>query len=147
MYETPSEVDCTPHPVKLATKNLRINQLIYTIMEIRGRVVSGLGDGAKHVEKYMPHLENTLGLTFHPGTLNIIAQKVPEFNGFKKYSITPVDMGAVDCYLARIYDIECAIVIPQRTAHDPDIVEIIAPVNLRETLSLKNGDEIVCELV
>lgn len=119
-------------------------------MEIKGTVVSGVGDGKWYVEKYLPYFEQTLGFTCYPGTLNMKVQKAPDFNGAKKISITPAenDLVAVDCYLVLINGVyDGAVVIPRITRHGKEIIELIAAVNLREELKLKDGDEVACELV
>jgi riboflavin kinase len=45
-------------------------------------------------------------------------------------------------FKAFIGSVECAVVIPEVPGYPSDILEIIAPVNLREALKLKDGDEI-----
>lgn len=119
-------------------------------MEIRGRVVSGLGEGQQYIAKYLEYFETTLGFTCHPGTLNMKVEKLPSFTGFKKFRIEPKEQefGAVDCYLVKINgEYDGAIVIPEKTKYGKDVLEVVAPVNLREELGLKDGDELVCELV
>jgi riboflavin kinase len=37
---------------------------------------------------------------------------------------------------------ECAIVIPEIADYPEDVLEVIAPINLRDKLSLKNGDTV-----
>lgn len=43
--------------------------------------------------------------------------------------------------------IKGAIVIPEKTRHEKNILEIVAPVNLRKALKLKDGDSIQIEVV
>lgn len=117
-------------------------------MDVRGVVVSGLGEGKQYVPRYLPLFEAQLGITCYPGTLNVRMPAKPQFDTSKKITITPAEGSPVDCYMViidRAYD--GAIVIPHKTDHDPMIIEIISPVNLREELHLKDGDEIQCELV
>ncbi len=45
-------------------------------------------------------------------------------------------------FKAFIADLECAIVLPQVGNYPPDILEIIAPLNLRTALNLKDGDKL-----
>ncbi len=119
-------------------------------MEIRGRVVSGTGEGQHYVKEYTQYFENALGFTCFPGTLNIKVDQIPNLNGFKKFRVIPEksEFAPVDCYLVVINDeVDGAIVIPEKTRHGPDIIELIASVNLREHFELKDGDEVVCELV
>jgi len=118
---------------------------------IIGEVVSGIGEGAYYVRQYAPLIREYLGFDPYPGTLNVrvIFPKtifdalcnvrpiiIP---GFTKEGRT---FGDVRAYRVKIDNIEGAIVIPSRTIHPPKIAEIIAPVNLRKTLNLKDGDRI-----
>jgi riboflavin kinase len=45
-------------------------------------------------------------------------------------------------FKAAIGTVECAIVIPEVAGYPQNVLEIIAPVNLREKLRLADGDEI-----
>jgi len=53
--------------------------------------------------------------------------------------------GGCRCYRIRINGIGAAIVQPDRSNYPADLVEIIAPVNLRESLHLLDGDEVELE--
>ena len=49
--------------------------------------------------------------------------------------------GPVACYPTRVNDlVDAAILLIQRTHHKLNVIEVIAPVNLREKLKLKDGD-------
>jgi riboflavin kinase len=51
--------------------------------------------------------------------------------------------GDVICYRVRINQkIEAAVVIAQRTHHSEDILEIVAPVDIRKTLELEDDDTV-----
>lgn len=119
-------------------------------MEIRGKVTSGGGEGSQYVRRYIPYFEQALGFTCFPGTLNIKVDVLPSFEGVKKYTVVPEeqDLHPVDCYLVLINgEYDGAIVIPHKTQYGKDLIEVIAPVELRDALALKDGDELVCELV
>ena len=119
-------------------------------MQITGEVTSGLGEGSVYVNKYLPYFESILGFTCFPGTLNLNIKKKLDLNGAKKFTIEPDDkiLGKVDCYLVRINDdYDGAIVVPQKTRHNQNIIELIASVDLRNSLQLKDGDTLTCELV
>ena len=62
--------------------------------------------------------------------------------GFKDKSRS---FGALDCYKIKVKGIPAAVIVPERTRHDEDIVEIIAPKYLRGELKLKNKDMLVIE--
>jgi riboflavin kinase len=42
--------------------------------------------------------------------------------------------------------VKCAIVIPDVPNYPEDVLEIVAPVNLREKLQLKDGDHVEIEV-
>ena len=47
----------------------------------------------------------------------------------------------VIAYKAKIRNIDCAIIVPERS-HYTDIIEIICQYHLRRTLSLEDGDSV-----
>jgi riboflavin kinase len=121
-----------------------------------GEVVSGLGEGAYYVQRYRGRIREYLGFDPYPGTLNVrvIFPKtifdalcnvrpiiIP---GFVKEGRT---FGDVRAYRVKINGIEGAIVIPSRTVHPPKIAEIVAPVKVREKLSLRDGDRIKIKVI
>lgn len=117
-------------------------------MIIKGKVVSGLGKGQIYIPQYLPYFETMLGFTCFPGTLNMKVEELPVLDPTKKISIVPDESEAVDCYLVTINNqFDGAIVIPHKTEHEKNIIELIAPVNLREELKVHDGDEVQCELV
>lgn len=115
-------------------------------MRITGRVVSGLGEGRRYMKKYKKNLEKALGMKFYSGTLNIRVKKQHVFR--KAITIEPPSEGlfTVRCVKARINrKTRGAIVLPVKTRHKKNIIEIIAPVNLRKALKLKDGDILEAE--
>jgi riboflavin kinase len=50
--------------------------------------------------------------------------------------------GGGKCYPIEIDGIKSAIIIPDRTHYPADLLEIIAPLKLREALKLNDGDEV-----
>lgn len=121
-----------------------------------GEVVSGLGEGAYYVQVYSERIREYLGFNPYPGTLNV---KVifPKTIFDALYNVRPIvipgfvkdgrTFGDVRAYRIRINGIEGAIVIPSRTVHPPKIAEIVAPVNIRGKLGLKDGDRVKIEVV
>ncbi len=116
---------------------------------IYGELESGLGEGAWYIsqEGYSQQFIDVLGFVPFPGTLNLrilniddlkkiahIRQSEPYIiRGFQKKGR---HFGDVMCYKARFIDGTMgAIIIPSRTHHNKDILEAIAPVNLREKLA------------
>jgi riboflavin kinase len=116
----------------------------------RGKIFSGSGEGAKFVS--LPWVKaqiiEKLGFTPYNGTLNIkldeksLTLKRSLLNKAKPIPILPQKgFCRGTCFKAIFMDrLECAIVIPKVDNYPEDIIEIIAPLNLREKFQLKDGD-------
>lgn len=123
---------------------------------MEGIVTSGLGEGKFFVslEHYKKEIKGRLGFDAYPGTLNIKVDKeqlallkkiIPiKIPGFKKGNRS---FGGIGCYRAKIKNINGAVVIPDINRHEKGIIEFIAPVNLKSSLKIKDGDKIKIELV
>ncbi|MBI2654545.1 CTP-dependent riboflavin kinase [Candidatus Woesearchaeota archaeon] len=123
---------------------------------ISGIVVRGLGEGTYFMSMpdYQKEIEEKLGFKTYPGTLNlrIDAKKVNLLRNFKKIIIDGFKQGnktfgGVDCYRAKIKDINGAVIIPHTSKHKKNIIEFIASVHLKSELKLKDGDKISMELL
>ncbi len=154
------EVKLTPKGSELLKQVIAIvsNYLGQSItLTVRGgRVVSGLGGEGKFymsLEGYRRQFIEKLGINPYPGTLNVklnneylrerlYLERLPGIvieggfsNGSRSY-------GAVKCFRCSIEGLPCAMLIIERTHHGPDVVEIVAEKNLRETLGLTDGSEV-----
>lgn len=119
-----------------------------------GRVFTGLGEGAYYVDKtdYGRHIEDALGFRPYPGTLNLRlspseVSKKKELEAYAGIMIGGFttggrSFGGVKCFRASINDVEGALILIGRTHYDASVVELIAPVNLRELLGLKDGSRV-----
>lgn len=116
-----------------------------------GEVISGLGEGAYYIEQYRGRIREYLGFDPYPGTLNlrvIFPRTIFDALCTVRPTLIPGFMkegrsfGDVKAYPTKINGIRGAIVVPSRTVHPPKIAEVIAPVNLREALGLKDGDRL-----
>lgn len=122
-------------------------------MVIHGEVSSGLGEGGYYICQpgYSTQFEEILGFKPFEGTLNITlapedvgklevirSSKGHLINGFSSDDRT---FGNVIAYKAKIKNIDCAIVIPERS-HYRETLEIISHYHLRRSLSLADGDKI-----
>lgn len=118
---------------------------------ITGTLINGSGEGSYYISlrQYKEKIRKKLGFRVYPGTLNVKIRKeeinpflnslVPiKINGFKTKERT---FGEIICYKIKFRNIQIAIVVPERTRYE-DILEIIAPFNLRNKLNLKTGDKI-----
>jgi riboflavin kinase len=122
------------------------------IVTLQGKVITGQGGGTKFLN--LPWVQKQiiekLGFKPFPGTLNLrlTRESVQTKKGFvtteKAIMIVPVKGFCCGlCYKARIMDkIDGAIIMPQVPSYPEDLLEIIAPVPLRKTLKLREGDEV-----
>ncbi len=124
---------------------------------IKGTVESGLGEGGYYLSRkeYVLQIEELLGFTPYPGTLNIRLEPVQMaryrhflsgavlIKGFVSEGRTFGDVVAVR---AEIGGMRCAAITPKRS-HYSDVIEIIAPVKLRDALNLRDGDEVEMRVV
>jgi len=120
---------------------------------LEGTLFSGIGEGAWYVGQpgYRGQFAEKLGFDPFPGTLNLrlrheyederrLLESLPqiEIDGFRDGERT---FGPVTCYKAKINDAEDgALISAVRTHYAGDVIELIAPNNLREKLGLKDGD-------
>ncbi len=126
---------------------------------LTGTVESGLGEGAYYMSlaPYCRQFHNFLGFTPYPGTLNIrlspaavaIRKRLLLGNwhvirGFESEGRT---FGNVQCIGCTIDNITCGIVVPGRSHYPEDIIEVIAPTGLRESLCVSDGDEVTVEVL
>lgn len=128
-------------------------------VSLEGKVFSGLREGGYYVSMkgYKNQFIRKLGFNPYPGTLNLrlspsqIANKkeietYPPIivEGFKSRRRT---FGQVKCYAAIINkEVEGAMIIINRTHYSDDVLELIAPINLREKLKLKEGSNVQVEI-
>lgn len=117
---------------------------------LRGRVVSGLGEGQHFIsrEGYLKQFREKLGFEPFPGTLNIkldcpfdpTSRPAIKIEGFQDEGRA---FGKCSCYRVKVKEIKAVIVRPERSGHSPDLVEVIAPFSLRSSLGLADGDEVM----
>lgn len=123
-------------------------------MKIKGTLTSGSGEGAYYMSKKVYNLQfrERLGFKPYPGTLNIIIQE--EYvtsikkclRGAKKIE-GKGDLGDVLYMRATLNDkIKGALIFPVKTHHPQRILEFIAPVYIRQTLKLEDGDTVTLYL-
>jgi len=119
-----------------------------------GIVFSGLGEGAYYVsqEGYREQVRDKLGFEPYPGTMNIRLRtkldlerrtRMESMPGVEIQSFRTEDrsFGSAKCYPVFINDeIDGAVVTAERTRYDRSVVELIASVNLRKRLGLRDGD-------
>lgn len=124
------------------------------VFELEGTVLTGLGEGQYYIgiPGYNKQFEEKLNFKPFPGTLNlqldgenasrrerlseVFAMQINGFNdGERTY-------GGGKCYRVTVCGKKAALIVPDRTHYPSELIEIISPVKLRETLCLKDGDRV-----
>jgi len=119
-------------------------------LELSGIVFSSRGEGKNFLELswVKRQIKQKLGFTPYPGTLNVMlsGESVKRKKMLEKthsIKVCPADGYCSGTLIkAFIGKLECTIVVPDVAGYPKDVLEIIAPVNLRETLQLEDGGEI-----
>lgn len=120
-------------------------------MEIKGIITSGQGKGAYFMSQpvYKIQFEEKLNFSPFPGTLNVkIGEKeINSIHNIPEDTMTIIEgkenFGDVLLIKAILNDaIKGAIVFPKRTTHGENILEFIAPENIKEKLGVIDGDTV-----
>jgi riboflavin kinase len=122
---------------------------------LRGEIFSGRGEGAKFIELawVKKQMEEKLGFTLFPGTLNVklTTDSVKTGKLLKKRAGFEILPASGYCrgrfFKAKLHDIESAVLIPEVAGYPENIVEVVASVNLRETLHLSEGSPVEVEVM
>ena len=119
-------------------------------VSLRGRVFSGKGEGAKYVslDWAKRQMKEKLGFDPYLGTLNIrlsadsLKNKrlLMKSGGLEITPATGYYPGKL--FKATIGNVTCAIVIPDVPGYPEEIIEVIAPSNLRRMLRLADDNMI-----
>jgi riboflavin kinase len=116
---------------------------------LKGKVVSGIGNFSYWIKKLDHHYHEKTGMLLFPGTLNIklkepydlpanvIRLEKEEYGGTVSVSIQP----------CKVFNRAAFILRTDKNAsgegpHKKTIIEIATDVKLRDTYSLKDGDEV-----
>ncbi|UPV75805.1 CTP-dependent riboflavin kinase [Halorussus limi] len=129
-------------------------------VDLTGTVTSGMGEGRHYISLpgYMKQFEDRLGYEPFLGTLNVelTDESLRARSAMEALDPVPIDgwedddrtYGPAVCYPAvvetqdgEVYE-ECHTIAPERTHHDEDQLEVIAPIKLREELGLEDGDHV-----
>lgn len=119
-------------------------------IKLNGKVFSGKGGGKSFLK--LPWVKKQiiakLGFTPYLGTLNIqissdSAGKRKMLEKLASMMVYPAEgYSTGKIFKATIDTVKCGIVIPEVVDYPQNLIEIIAPVNLREKLQLADGYEI-----
>lgn len=128
-------------------------------IRIQGVIVDGIGEGAYYVEVYSDRFRKALGFEPYAGTLNVRVTGDEARKAINRMKHTPPQVvtgfthegrtfGDVICYRVKVNDkVEAAVVIAQRTHHSEDILEVIAPVNIRKKLKITDSDPVTLTVI
>jgi len=119
---------------------------------VQGKVISGLGRAGYFLcrEGYSRQFREKLGYVPFPGTLNVLLDQpfparapcIPVMG----FSEGKESFAGCRCYRIRINGLEAAAIRPEKSSDPPELMEVVAPVNLRRTLHLDDGDSVEVEL-
>jgi len=105
-----------------------------------------MGKGSIFVKIYSKKIRDTAGFNAFPGTLNVLIsdrerEMVRKLKGRKieGFTLNGREYGYVGILKCMINEIDCAIVIPEKSTHPQNTIEVIAPVDLRKELGLKEN--------
>ncbi len=125
-------------------------------LTIRGKLFTGFAEGAYYITKdgYLKQFINKLGFKPFPGTFNLklttptdlaARRELENMPGIiiQEFSNGKRTYGTIKCLPVLINDkLEGAALFIQRTHYNSSVLEIIAPVYLRDTLKVKDDDQI-----
>ena len=149
-------IKITPKGVEELKKEYNEYRRIFELEDhiiLHGKVANGMGEGGYYIcqPQYMEQFERILGFRPFEGTFNMLIDKedmnkldvIKSSSGhlIKGFSNEGRSFGNVIAYKAKIRNIDCAVVVPERS-HYKEIIEIICQYHLRRTLSLNEGDDI-----
>jgi riboflavin kinase, archaea type len=126
------------------------------IIDFEGSVVSGMGEGAYYMslEGYRKQFKEKLGYEPYPGTLNVRLTDQVYMNARRELGSHPSifldgfsdgtrTYGWVKCYRAVINNsVKAAVLVLERTHYDDSMLEVIAPMSIKQASGIKNGDRI-----
>ncbi len=150
----------TPAGVEVLRKEYHAYRRVFegpARLRFSGQVTSGLGEGRYYLSQpgYIVQFQERLGYTPYPGTLNIRVdpKELLRIDGLRDWEGIRIDgfqasgrtFGGASCYGGRINGRPCHLIRPDRS-HYQDVVELIAPESLRESLSVHDGDTVSVEV-
>ncbi|MCE4617109.1 MAG: CTP-dependent riboflavin kinase [Desulfurococcales archaeon] len=124
---------------------------------LKGLVFSGKGEGEFYINLYARNIRAKLGFIPYPGTLNVrILDEYTEKYQEAIMKIIPVivdpplipgsKLGRAVFYTAYLHGVKVYIVRPEITVYGFDVIEIVAPFNIRQKFGLRDGDEVEIEI-
>lgn len=164
--ETGQRIRLTAHGVDLLQAEFEDYRDLFESaprVSVTGTVADGMGEGKHYISLagYQRQFQAQLGYSPFLGTLNVELNgetaagrgRIETLDGLPivEWEDEERTYGAATCYSAEVHadgkSFEPAhILIPDRTHHDDRVVEVIAPVKLRDALSLESEDEVSLDI-
>ena len=125
---------------------------------ITGKIVSGAGEGAyfTRIEWVQQQCDEKLGFKPYPGTLNLeiseeflpAVETLNRQKGIELISPDPKFCNA-KVFHSLLGGVKGAIIFPEEKVrvHPENIIEIIAPLNIKASLEVKDGDSIEITII
>lgn len=131
-----------------------------SILELKGTLVSGMGEGAYYMSLngYTKQFKSKINYIPFPGTLNVkldqkehieAALQLRSLNGviIKGFSDGKRTYGWVKCFKCKLNNaIDGQLIVLERTHHDNSIVEIISKINIRKNAKLSDGAKLAIKI-
>jgi len=125
-----------------------------------GKLFTGIREAAYYMglKPYRDQFLRKLGFDPYPGTVNLKLLSVSDIRAKKELESFPgIEIesyrdknrtySSAKCFKARINDeVDGALIMVERTYYDASVLEVIAPVYLRERLKLKDGSTVRAEV-
>ncbi|HLY77218.1 MAG TPA: DUF120 domain-containing protein [Thermoplasmata archaeon] len=150
----------TPAGIEVLRKEFHAYRRVFegpARLRFLGQVASGLGEGRYYLSQpgYIVQFQERLAYTPFPGTLNVRVdpKELLRIDGLRHWDGIRIDgfpasgrtFGGATCYGGRINGRPCHLIRPDRS-HYQDVVELIAPESLRESLHVHDGDQVTVEI-
>lgn len=143
----------------LKQKYYELNKLFRKRAEkkLKGVIVKGLGEGSYYLSQpnYLNQLKEKLNSDIFVGTLNLKVNE-EELEKFLKgenyfliegFSTDERSFGSLRGFKIKINDsVDGALIFPERSNIPKNIIEIVAPINLRKKFHLKDGSKVKISL-
>jgi CTP-dependent riboflavin kinase len=130
------------------------------LLTLVGRVQSGEGDASRWLERFNAAYSRKLGMPVFPGSLNLALPHTfdwhapelqphmirfghEEYGGERDVLLLPCRLRSLGEQRAFLWTTTTA----TRDREDMRVVEIVAPIGLRATFGLRDGDEVTVELL
>lgn len=131
----------------------RLEEVNGVVFEFIGTIFSGMYQGGYYItqEGYRGQIIDKLGFDPYPGTLNVrlkesdleMRRSLERLSGVKIDGFRSANraFGGARCYPLLVNgEVEGALITADRTSYDLSVMEIIAPVKLRDRFNLEDGD-------